>query len=688
MDAKRDESEAADISFKLEHNHADASPLAGDIGKCFGDLRGHCRRIQLLNDTLNAENSKLKARIEFMQPPTQGPPILEDITTPTSTAAWRSRPKDIDDDAVKSVRLLSPKTSNGAGPRPPEDAAFACSPPPGIPGTIADTKASDTTSSGCRVVRLETGSLSTRTLVVRPVDVQPETLASVRVGMFRHDDELVNDVGANRSRASERNICGVYYADMIAEMFGTTTASKNVSRTPLANSVVFKAACMLAILANFIYIGIQADIETSRIYKEKIVGQTQVSDDAFVILEYAFCGWFTVELIIRIVSERREFLTGEDKYWNISDAFLVFYTYSMFIVARGDTSRSAQESLSFIRILRVFRLIRVVRVVRSVKSLRNLRTMVFAIINSFVSLMWALLMIFLIIYMFSIIFQNAVANYFATATTDEELTRAGLMQEYFGGLWETMISLFCSITGGNDWMTYAERIRWLGEHYFIIYMFYVGFCLVGLLNVVTGIFVDSAVCTRTEDEVVESFKEDQRRTYDKLREIFKEADGDGDSQMTLEEFKMLMSTNSGVKAYLSGLEIDPTEALSIFTLIDTDGSNKVDIKEFVDGIFKLKGHAKSVDMLAMMYDSAKFNLKVNNFCDYVEDQLIRIHEKMDPDATPQVRRLPEDAAPFMMSYLRAPGHLEGVGILDQHADNAFNLAKQVHGDRATLDKCN
>ena len=34
----------------------------------------------------------------------------------------------------------------------------------------------------------------------------------------------------------------------------------------------------------------------------------------------------------------------------------------------------------------------------------------------------------------------------------------------------------------------------------MIFIFYIGFCMVGLLNVVTGIFVDSAVCTRTEDE--------------------------------------------------------------------------------------------------------------------------------------------------------------------------------------------
>ena len=54
--------------------------------------------------------------------------------------------------------------------------------------------------------------------------------------------------------------------------------------------------------------------------------------------------------------------------------------------------------------------------------------------------------------------------------------------------------------------------------------FYIFFCLIGLLNVVTGIFVDSAVCTRTEDEVVESYTEEQGRLCKEMKRIFADAD--------------------------------------------------------------------------------------------------------------------------------------------------------------------
>ena len=44
----------------------------------------------------------------------------------------------------------------------------------------------------------------------------------------------------------------------------------------------------------------------------------------------------------------------------------------------------------------------------------------------------------------------------------------------------------------------------MGEFYFVIFNFYIAFCVIGLFNVVTGVFVDSAVCTRTEDEIVQA----------------------------------------------------------------------------------------------------------------------------------------------------------------------------------------
>ena len=94
-------------------------------------------------------------------------------------------------------------------------------------------------------------------------------------------------------------------------------------------------------------------------------------------------------------------------------------------------------------------------------------------------------------YIFAIIFAGATAAYFVTVDMSNEQNAENVMlvNEHFGTLWRCMISLFCAITGGNDWMMYAGPLRLFGqgELWFLMFVFYVLVCSVGVLNVVTGI---------------------------------------------------------------------------------------------------------------------------------------------------------------------------------------------------------
>jgi len=165
-----------------------------------------------------------------------------------------------------------------------------------------------------------------------------------------------------------------------------------------------------------------------------------------------------------------------------------------------------------------------------------------------------------------------------------------------------------------------------------MFCFYIGFCIVGLLNVVTGIFVDSAVCTRSEDEVVAAYEDDVRSTTQEVMRIFEEADVDGSGTMTFDELKAHLQ-KPRVQAYFAALDIDPTDARTIFTLIDVDGSGAVNCEEFVNGTMKLKGVSKSIDVISMMYDSARHGAKFSKLCSYVEDQFTEIRELISPGSS-------------------------------------------------------
>lgn len=147
-----------------------------------------------------------------------------------------------------------------------------------------------------------------------------------------------------------------------------------------------------------------------------------------------------------------------------------------------------------------------------------------------------------------------------------------------------------------------------------------------MLNVVTGIFVDSAVCTRTDDEVVACWEEELQRTSEKVKQIFKEADIDCTGTLSFKELVEKLE-DPGVKAYFSGLDIDPSEARIIYTLMDTDGDDSVSIDEFVNGTMKLKGQAKSIDVMALMFDQARFQVKFDQLCAFLQDQFQELVKK-------------------------------------------------------------
>eukprot|EP00930_Biecheleria_cincta_P070519 TRINITY_DN58157_c0_g1_i1.p1 TRINITY_DN58157_c0_g1~~TRINITY_DN58157_c0_g1_i1.p1 ORF type:complete len:596 (+),score=103.18 TRINITY_DN58157_c0_g1_i1:97-1884(+) len=402
----------------------------------------------------------------------------------------------------------------------------------------------------------------------------------------------------------------------------------------VARSLIFRAACISAIVANAVWITYESD---KRVKDSFAKIEDEASPEKYVEVDITFSVFFVLELAIRIAGYRREFFCNEDYAWNLFDILLVGSSLAELLIPQ------VFNDFSYLRILRVFRLVRVIRVVKAVKALRSLRTMVFATINSFVALMWAFALIGLIIVITSILLLNGVASYYdklsSSLPNDAMLDEAKEVNGSFGSLYECMISLYCAVTGGNDWMAYGSLLRKLDpsrELYFWVFMFYVGFCVVGLLNVVTGIFVDSAVTTRTEDEVVDSFNDEMQRRSQEIKRIFHEADVDGVGSLSFNQFKEHLES-PWVRAYFSGLDIDPEEATIIFTLMDTDKNGRLSVNEFIDGTMKLKGSARSVDLLLLMYDNARFSVRLNSLCSLVEDELREIKENLLPGSVNDMR---------------------------------------------------
>lgn len=388
----------------------------------------------------------------------------------------------------------------------------------------------------------------------------------------------------------------------------------------ITNAMLFQMLMPLAIGTNTIYLGFAADVRV-RNASGRIHGLRPEEESALPGI--VFTVWFTFELILKILADGKDFFLGEDQYWNVFDSLLVLESILSLSFS------GAGLKLSFLRMFRVFRLVRVVRMVRTVNALAKLRTMIFAIINTFIDLCWAFLVIFLILFVFGMTFTTLVASYFDAVDMNnpqavEEAVFCGSM---FGSLGDSMISLWSAVSGGNDWMTYAEPLRNVSDFAFSIFIFYISFCTVGLFNVVTGVFVDGAVCCRTADEEIQNYFEDLRNTTDEIKNIFKESDKDGTGVLNLSEFKTLMR-QPRAKAYFSGLNINPDEANLLFTILDEDQSDGILIDEFVHGTMRLKGAASKLDLVTLMYDFSRQSQRVEALFNMVEREMVEIKGRL------------------------------------------------------------
>ena len=95
-----------------------------------------------------------------------------------------------------------------------------------------------------------------------------------------------------------------------------------------------------------------------------------------------------------------------------------------------------------LRILRIARLVRIFRIARIVRFIRALQTLVHSIIHTMKSVIWAMLLLFIIIYMFAMILVQAVLDH---VMLTEDLVVNELMMKYWGSLPKAMLTLLETI---------------------------------------------------------------------------------------------------------------------------------------------------------------------------------------------------------------------------------------------------
>merc|ERR1719440_311146 len=117
-----------------------------------------------------------------------------------------------------------------------------------------------------------------------------------------------------------------------------------------------------------------------------------------------------------------------------------------------------------------------------------------------VSLSWSLLFLLMIMYMFSVYFMQGAVQHIEKTNYDSD-TRSEIAK-WYASIYDSIFSLLAAILGGADWVDIVRPLAQASEIYRLAFAFYIVFVVVGVLNILTGIFLDSAKDFKDRDLIV------------------------------------------------------------------------------------------------------------------------------------------------------------------------------------------
>jgi len=254
------------------------------------------------------------------------------------------------------------------------------------------------------------------------------------------------------------------------------------------------------------------------------------------------------------------------------------------------------------------------------------------------SLTWTVLLLFVILYLFSVLFTQGSAHYFINdycqenQPCPEDTIKNTPLHSYFGSIPKSMFTLFKTLTGGESWGDVEKPLEDVSIFWAIFFVAFISFCYLAVLNVVTGIVCTTAIESATEDidMQVQATLAEKEKYSKQLVSLFHNIDIDQSEQLSLDEILFVMKADPwGVATVCDAMEIKVGTAWGLFKILDTDGSMSIELEEFVEDCVYLCDHAKVDDICLLMHECKARCKKLVIFERYFqEDFLIDIHEQL------------------------------------------------------------
>jgi len=363
----------------------------------------------------------------------------------------------------------------------------------------------------------------------------------------------------------------------------------------ITDSTKFEVFMSVVIGVNAISIGLELDITWP--------GWLWV-DNVFLVI-YFF------DLSLRLKRWGCTFFTHpEDRYWNWLDfvvvssgmldswllpAITIIQVEMLGVHNTMDTSKLGKV-MSLIKLMRLLRVLRLVRVIRGVPPLY---TMLIGVIEGFKSMQYVIVLVFLTLYGGSIIFTNLIGE--GLLYNNEGAPADALA--VFGSVHESIFSLF-ELMNGDTSVIEPIKDSIVGRILFAVFMIISNWAVLAILTAVVSDHMIAASKNCQEETKREMEFRAEKENIQRLTEIFKDSDKEGDGKIGKEEWKAMLEDSATMLELSEGTHLGKADLEDLFDCLavaNEDGNGQACKVMYNDLIFSLKANSSLADQRSILH---------------------------------------------------------------------------------------
>eukprot|EP00747_Dinoflagellata_sp_TGD_P035045 gnl/TRDRNA2_/TRDRNA2_137616_c0_seq2.p1 gnl/TRDRNA2_/TRDRNA2_137616_c0~~gnl/TRDRNA2_/TRDRNA2_137616_c0_seq2.p1 ORF type:complete len:307 (+),score=56.49 gnl/TRDRNA2_/TRDRNA2_137616_c0_seq2:135-1055(+) len=263
------------------------------------------------------------------------------------------------------------------------------------------------------------------------------------------------------------------------------------------------------------------------------------------------------------------------------------------------------------RLLRLARLIRMLKLLQVLSAFETLFVLIRSIKASFGALIWSFVLL---------LCMQLTVGLLLCQLLSEEIKEGGSMEEdkrreifgYFGTFTNSLLSMFQVSLA--TWVPICRLLYVdVSEFYGLFIVVYRCMLCFAVVKTITAVFISETQKAAAGDMEILAIKKQKEREKNSVvfKDIFKEFDSSGDGQGTVkwDDFQQLIH-DEVIRPLLQKCELDPSDLEQLFQIFDS-GNGTIEVDEFIDGMGRMKGSARSMDVVALLKMTQRNQAKID-----------------------------------------------------------------------------